>query len=381
MRISVVILLTILLTASCNHSKKNASQAGVLKEYPVLKLFSQLITIHHDFPATMQGQEVIEVRPMISGYIQEIYVNEGDHVKKGQLLFKIKNPVYEQEVLTAKASITRAASDVNTAEMEVEKIRPLVEKEIVSEYRLKAAELTLESRKAALAQAQAALSNALTNLGYTSIRSIHDGIIGTIPYKVGALVSSNNPQPLTTLSDIANVIAYFSWDEKRLLDFHSHSGERNIEEKINNLPPATLILSNSSEYPEKGRIELASGLISTETGSATLKAVFPNPEGLIRSGSSATVQIAEVIDSALLIPQSATYEIQNKYFVYVPGLDSIVHSAPFNPVPSDDGKYYIVLKELKPGDMIVIEGVNSLKDGTKIIPKETDPREFYKNIK
>lgn len=200
-------------------------------------------------------------------------------------------------------------------------------------------------------------------------------------YKVGALVSSNNPQPLTTLSDIANVIAYFSWDEKRLLDFHSHSGERNIEEKINNLPPATLILSNSSEYPEKGRIELASGLISTETGSATLKAVFPNPEGLIRSGSSATVQIAEVIDSALLIPQSATYEIQNKYFVYVPGLDSIVHSAPFNPVPSDDGKYYIVLKELKPGDMIVIEGVNSLKDGTKIIPKETDPREFYKNIK
>jgi membrane fusion protein (multidrug efflux system) len=381
MRITLfVILLTIIFFFSCSQ-RKQKNQTQPPREYSVLVLFPRIITVHHDFPATMQGQQVIEVRPMISGYIQEIYVNEGDHVKNGQLLFKIKNPVYEQEVVTARASIMRAESDVHTAEMDIEKIRPLVEKQIVSGYRLKAAELTLESRKAALAQAQAELVNAQTNLGYTNIRSPHDGIIGTIPFKVGALVGSNNPEPLTTLSDIDNVIAYFSWDEKRLLDFHSHSGGTTLEEKINDLPPATLILANASEYQEKGKIEMASGLISTQTGSATLKAIFPNPGGLIRSGASATIRIPETIDSALVFPQSATYELQNKYFVYDVGPDSTVSPVSFNPVPSDDGKFYIVLHGLNPGDRVVIEGVNSLRDGMKIIPREVDTTGFYKNIR
>jgi membrane fusion protein (multidrug efflux system) len=192
-----------------------------------------------------------------------------------------------------------------------------------------------------------------------------------IPYKTSALVNTNMQEPLTTLSDISNIFAYFSWNEKQLLDFLSHSPGVSLEEKIKNIPPATLILANSAQYPEKGRVEMASGLISTQTGAATFKAVFPNKQGLIRSGSSATVRIPEVKDSVYIIPQSATYELQDKKFVYTVGEDNKVKSKAFDAVPSDDGKKFLVTEGLSSGDRIVIEGINSLRDGTEIIPKDT----------
>ena len=357
---------------SCNNNNSNAPGPSVgVKEYPVMTLVPETVTIHQDFPAIMEGQHVIEIRPMISGYIQQIFVNEGDHVKKGQLLFRIRNPIYEQQVNTARAGISRAQAEVNSSKMEIEKVRPLVEKEIVSEYRLKSAELKLEASEAALEQSKAELVNARTNLAYTSIISPSNGIIGTIPFKTGALVSSNMQEALTTLSDISTVYAYFSWNEKQLLDFLSDSPGKKFDEKISNIPPATLILSNSMEYNEKGRVEMASGLISTETGSATFKAVFPNDEGLIRSGSSAIVRIPEIKDSVFIIPQRATYELQDKRFVYKVGSDNKLTAVAFNSVPSDDGKHYLVTQGLGAGDRIVTEGINSLRDGAEIIPIDT----------
>jgi membrane fusion protein (multidrug efflux system) len=366
------ILIISVLFFSCSREKKNSDRgAGMLKDYPVVTLTPETVTVHQEFPATIEGQQVIEIRPMISGYIQEIYVNEGDHIRKGQLLFRIRNPMYEQQVNTAKASISRAEADVNTASMEIDKVKPLVDKEIVSEYRLRTAQLELESRNAALEQARAELANAEANLAYTVIRSPENGIIGTIPFKTGALVSSNMTQPLTTLSDITNVFAYFSWNEKQLLDFLSHSPGESMEEKMKNIPPATLILANATEYPEKGKIEMASGLISTETGSATFKAIFPNKNGLIRSGSSATVRVPEILDSVLVIPQSATYELQDKRFIYKVGDGNKVNAVSIIATPSDDGRHFFVTDGLAAGDRVVIEGVNSLKEGTEIIPKDT----------
>jgi len=366
-----IILLIGIVISACSNDKTNSPAAENTKEYAVLTLAPETVIVHQDFPATIEGQQVIEIRPMIGGYIQEIYVNEGDRVKKGQLLFRIKNPIYEQQVITAKASINRAIAEVNSSKMEIEKVRPLVEKQIVSDYRLKASELELESSEAALAQAKAELANAETNLAYTVIRSPRDGIIGTIPFKTGALVSSNMSEALTTLSDISYVHAYFSWNEKQLLDFLSDSPGVTIEEKIKNMPPATLILANTSEYPEKGRIQMASGLISTETGSATFKAVFPNKNGLIRSGSSANVRVPESKDSALIVPQSATYELQDKRFIYTVGSENKVSAVSFNSIPSDDGQYFIVTEGLKPGDRVVVEGINSLRNGVEIAPRDT----------
>jgi membrane fusion protein (multidrug efflux system) len=372
MRISTsVILLTVFFIASCKNEKAGGPSAEKPREYAVTTVNPVTVTIHQEFPATIEGQQVIEIRPMISGYLQDIFVNEGDHVKNRQLLFKIKNPMYEQQVITARASINRAEADVNTADMEIEKIRPLVDKQIVSDYRLKSAELNLGSKKAVLEQAKAELANAEANLAYTSIRSPMNGIIGTFPYKQGALVSSNSQQALTTLSNIDTIVAYFSWNEKQLLDFLSGSPGESLDEKIKNIPQATLILANAIEYPEKGRITMASGMITTQTGSATFKAIFPNREGLIRSGSSATIRIPEVKHDVLVIPQSATYELQDKYFAYKVDSANKVAPVAFEPIPTDDGQSFLVTKGLKPGDRIVVEGINSLRNGAEIIPKRT----------
>ena len=368
--ILIVTYLTAFFIISCKHEKTNSPAAAALQEYPVTTVSPETVTIHQDFPATIEGQQVVEIRPMISGYLDAIFVNEGDHVKKGQLLFKIRNPMYEQQVRTAKASINRAEADVNTADMEIEKIRPLVDKQIVSDYRLKSAQLELGSTKAVLELSKAELANAESNLAYTSIRSPMNGIIGIFPFKQGALVNSNSQQALTTLSNIDTVFAYFSWNEKQLLDFLSGSPGESLDEKIKNIPQAKLILANSTEYPKTGRITLASGMISTQTGSATFKAIFSNTEGLIRSGSSATIRIPEVLHNVLVIPQSATYELQNKVFAYRVDSANKVTAVAFDPLPSDNGQSFFVSNGIKPGDKIVVAGINSLKNGATIIPKE-----------
>jgi membrane fusion protein, multidrug efflux system len=390
----IPVLFLVLIIASCGKEKSGQSGSGSagpgspaaagaanLREYPVLTVTPRSVTVHQDFPARIEGQRVIEIRPMINGYLQDIYVNEGDQVKKGQPLFRINNPIYEQQVITAKARINSAVADVNSAGIEVEKIRPLVEKEIVSSYRLKSAELILQSREAALEQAKADLANAQTNLGYTYIRSPQDGIIGTIPYKNGALVSSNSAEALTTLSDIKNVFAYFSWNEKQLLNMLFATTGRTIEEKIKSLPPASLILANAAVYSIPGKVELASGLISTTTGSATFKAIFPNPDGIIRSGSSAVVRLAEAVDSVYIVPQGATYELQNKRFVYTVREENKVFAVPVTAIPSDDGKFFFVSSGLKSGDRVVTTGTSSLRDGSQINPKEVNTVSYYEQVK
>jgi membrane fusion protein, multidrug efflux system len=350
------------------------------RQFSVISLTSRSVTVHNDFPATLQGQRVIEIRPMVSGYLKDMHVKEGQRVVKGQLLFTINNPQFEQDVITAKAKISSATADLNTARMEIEKVKPLVEKEIVSNYRLQSLELNLQAKEAELEQARAALKNAETNLGYTIIRSPESGIIGMIPYKSGALVGSSNAEPLTTLSDISEVFAYFSWNEKQVLDLLSDSQGETVEDKVDHFPPATLILSNSVEYPLKGRIEMASGLISTETGSATLKAIFKNPDGVVRSGSSALIRIPRKYDNVLLISQSATYELQDKRFIYKVKGGNKVTSVMVGCVPTDNGKYFIVTSGLQPGDTVVTEGVISLKEGDVIRAASCDTASYYKNI-
>jgi membrane fusion protein (multidrug efflux system) len=375
--ITCAMIFTAVIFVSCHQKqdapgRRSADNRNAVKEYAVLTLSPKTVTTHLDFPATIEGQQVIEIRPMISGYIHEIHVNEGDRVKKGQLLFNISNPQYEQDVITAKARIQSAAADVDTAKMELEKVRPLVEKEIVSKYGLQSAEYTLQAKEAALAQAQAALANAKTNLGYTIIHSPQDGLIGTIPYKIGALVNSNSKDALTTLSNIDYVFAYFSWNEKKLLDFLSETKGATLAEKLAHLPPAILILANGTEYPEKGKIEMASGLISTETGSAIFKAIFPNPTGIIRSGASATIRIPQVHENVLVIPQQITSEIQDKRFVYVVGKDNKVSGVSITATSTDDGQYFLVSKGLKAGDRVILEGIPTLREGMVITPKEAD---------
>jgi membrane fusion protein (multidrug efflux system) len=372
---SLVALLMTLLLYSCGENKK-PGKAGIPKDYAVLTLQPRPATTYNDFPATIQGEDIVEIRPMVDGYLESIYVDEGATVKKGQLLFKIKNPQYDQAVVTANAAIKIAIADVNAAKMDVEKVRPLVEKDIVSKYELESAQYTLQSKEAVLAQAYATLANAKTNVGYTILRSPQNGVISSIPYKIGALVSSTTSSPLTTVSNISNVYAYFSWNEKQLLSFSSNVAGNTMQDKLNHLPPVTLLLADGTEYAEKGKLETASGVITTETGTASIKAIFPNPLGIIHSGASATVRVPRTVDSALLVPQSASYELQDKHFVYTLTADDRVISTSIVSKPSNDGKFLIVLDGLKKGDRILVDGSN-LKDSTLVIPKPVNADSLY----
>jgi membrane fusion protein (multidrug efflux system) len=367
-----------LILFSCD-PKKQPVNNNAPKDYSVLSLQPRQATTYDDFPATIQGEEIIEIRPMVDGYLEAIYVPEGAMVKKDQLLFKIKNPQYEQAVITARAAIKIAESDVDVAKKSVEKVRPLVEKDIVSKYELEFAQYTLQSKEAVLAQANSTLANAKTNLDYTIIRSPQNGIIGAIPYKIGALVNSTTTSPLTTLSNIGNVYAYFSMNEKQLLTLSSTVDGNSMQEKLNHLPPASLLLADGTEYPDKGKLETASGLINTETGTASFKAIFPNPLGIIHSGASATVRLHTTVESAMLVPQSASYELQDKRFVYKLSADNRVKSTAVTYKPTSDGQFLIVLDGLKTGDRIVLNSYN-LKDSTLIIPKPVKVDSIYNPV-
>lgn len=366
----LVTILLIIVLASCGKKGDSASQTAAAKDYPVIEVTQQRSTLSTEYPATIEGQQNIEIRPKIDGYVEQIYVDEGASVKRGQKLFLISAPQYEQEVRTAEANIRIAEANVKTAEMELNKVKPLVEKNIISKYELESAEFNLQSKKAVLAQAKASLANARTNLGYTVITSPVDGVIGTLPHRIGSLVSSNTVQPLTTVSNIERIFVYFSINEKQALEASRSLKGSTTAERLASVPPVTLILSNGVEYPHKGKIDAASGLINTATGSLRLRATFPNPERMIRSGASGLIRIPTTIDSAILIPQKSTYEIQGKKFVYKVANDNTVTSAEIKTLENTGGQFFVVQDGLKPGDKIVLEGVAGLREGAPIVPKE-----------
>ncbi|MET3026990.1 efflux RND transporter periplasmic adaptor subunit [Flavobacterium sp. UW10123] len=376
------ILAASLIIASCGKNDKSAQAGGApqIKEYKTVTLQPKSAILNSDFPASIQGQQNIEIRPRVEGYIDKIFVDEGAVVKAGQPLFKISAPEYEQQVRTATASIKSAQAEVSSAKLAVNKVKPLVEKGIISKYDLESAQYTYESAMASLAQANAALVNAKVNLGYTTVTSPVNGVVGSIPFRLGSLVSSNTAEPLTTVSSIGNVYAYFAMNEKVLLNFTKDAGG-SLNQKIKSMPAVSLLLSDGSTYDQKGKIETVNGLINTETGTVNFRARFPNPKGIIRSGSSTTVQIPNEVKDAIIIPQSATFELQDKMFAVVLGKDKKTRNANITVLDNSAGNYYVVTSGLNPGDEIVLEGVASLKEGTEIKAQNQSPETVYADLK
>jgi len=374
-----------MLLASCGNSdeakKAAAAAAAGPQAYPVFTVSTQSTELNSDYPATVEGIQNVDIRPKVDGFIEKIFVDEGAMVKKGQLLFTINAPQYEQQVRTAKAAISSAEADVNAAQLQVNKTKPLVEKDIISKFDLQSAQLTLQSRRAALAQAKAELVNAQVNLGYTRITSPVDGVVGSIPFKAGSLVSSASTEPLTTVSNISKVYAYFSLNEKQLLDFSKTYKGKTLAEQMKNIPAVSLVLADGTPYAQNGKIESIIGQINTATGSVRLRATFPNPIALLKNGASASVRIPQAVDNGILIPQKSTMDLQGKKFVYVLGDSSKVVSTEVEIMDLSKDKFYVVTKGLKQGDKVVLEGFQSLKDGTKIKPEEQSADAVYADLK
>lgn len=358
--------IVLLIFASCGNSNTTGQSGGALK-YPVMVLNRQHANMQSVYPATIRGQEDIEIKPRVDGFIEAIYVDEGSVVKAGQLLFKINSPSSEQALTSAKASVNSAKAQVNTAEVNVNRYRPLAEKEIVSEVQLQTYENAYETALASLKQAKATLKNAQATISWITVTSPVDGVVGAIPYRKGSLVNSNNS--LTTIANTGNVYAYFSLNERKLMDFLEGVEGNTQSEKIKNIPPVTLILSDDSEYSEKGKIETITGTVDITTGTANFRAEFPNKSGKLRSGTSGKIVIPKTLNDIFLIPQKATFSQQDKVLVYKLENDSVKQQV-ISVQSTPDGQNYAVTNGLSDGDTIVYDGIATLRNGMKILIKE-----------
>ena len=342
-------------------------------EFTVVAVQSTASRQSTSYPATIKGVQDIEVRPQVSGFIVRLCVDEGATVKKGQALFQIDPTQYAAAERQAKAAVEMAKSNVNTLTLNEQQKKNLYDKKIISDFEYQSAVDQLLSAKAGLAQAEAQLTSARQNLGFCTVTSPSNGVVGTFPYRIGSLVSPSVAQPLTTVSEIGEMYVYFSMTEKQLLGLTRAGGT--LKEQLEKMPAVKLELADGTLYAEEGKIDAVSGVIDQSTGSVSMRAVFPNGQFVLRSGGMANVIFPYTMEDIILIPQSATQEIQDKKFVYVLLSDNTLKHTEIKVSNLNDGKNYIVTGGLKPGDKIVVEGVQTLKDGQTITPITPEQKE------
>jgi membrane fusion protein (multidrug efflux system) len=335
---------------------------------PVIQLDATSTTTYEEYSASLEGKTNVEIRPQVSGYLDKIYVEEGAFVTAGQPLFKINDRPYDEQVNNAQANVLAAKANLEKADIEVKRLQPLVENKVVSDVQLKAAQAEYEAAKASVKQAEAAGNNAGINLGWTVVKAPVSGYIGRIPFKTGALVGKGETQALTVVSDVKEVYAYFSMSEKDFLEFTAEAAGKTIAEKIKGMPPVELQLADKSIYGAKGKVELMEGQFDKNMGTIQFRAVFPNGEGLLRTGSTGKIRIPQASGNTLAVPQQSTYDVQDKIFVYILGDSNKVMSQPIN-ISGQTTSYYLVSKGLQPGQKIVFAGMDRLRDGAVIQPQ------------
>ena len=343
-------------------------------EYPVQEVTTSAAAMQTTYPAVINGIQDVEIRPKVTGFLTQINVTEGQTVQAGQVLFVIDNETYQAAVRQAQASVNTAQSQVSTAKLTYENSQQLFDSRVIGEYELQTAGNALQSAQAQLAQAQAMLASARENLSFCYVKSPARGVVGTLPLKKGALVSASNV--LTHVSDISQMDVYFSVTEKDMLALSKAEG--GLKGAAEQFPSLKLQLADGSIYGYDGHVASISGVIDKATGSVQLKARFPNPDGLLKSGGAGTIIVPREAEGAIVVPQSVVSEVQNKKFVYLlNGSNKVVYTE--NTVdPQDDGKNYVVTSGLKPGDKYVTNGITKLQDQMEIVP--ITPQRYQEKI-
>lgn len=363
---TLLILSLVLVVFSCGNSEQNKPlNEAPPAPFPVSQLKTKTVTGYVDYPATIEGRVNSDVRAKTSGYIEKVYVDEGQKVKKGEVLFKLETQSLSQDASAAKAQ-------VNVAQVEVDKLIPLVEKNIISAVQL-------ETAKANLEQAKANYSSISANIGYATIKSPIDGYVGAINFREGALISPSDVTPLTTVSEIDQVYAFFSFNEAQYIDHLQRSEGQNKAERIKNSPDLSLILANGKEYSEKGRIQTSTGQINQSTGTIQIRAAFDNPKEILTNGNSGKIRFPIEYKDAIVVPQSATFEQQGNIMIFKLGEDNKVVTSIIK-VKGTVDNLYVVESGLEANDKIVISGVGKLNNGMAISPQETSFEEAIKPI-
>jgi len=358
---------TLIYISSCTSVQGNQAPLPP-QALPVLAITPTSATTFSEFSASIEGKTNVEIRPQVSGYLEKIYIEEGAFVSQGQPLFKINDRPYDEQANNAQANILAAKANLEKAAIEVNRLQPLVDNKVISDVQLKAAQAAYDAAKAEVSQAQAAGNNAGINLGYTLLKAPVSGYIGRIPYKTGALVGKGEAQPLTVVSDVKEIYAYFGMSENDFLKFTAQVPGKSITEKIKGLPAVELQLSDKSIYPSKGRVELMEGQFDKNIGAITFRASFPNAEGLLRSGITGKILIPQGSTGTLSVPQTSTYEIQDKIFVFAVGDSNKVAGKQIH-IVGKTTNYYLVDKGVQAGDKIVFAGMDRLQDGAVITPQ------------
>ncbi len=348
-----------LLLTSCGQSQQGHNEAA----YASISIDTSDVNISETYPASIEGRQDIAIFPQVAGTISKVCVSEGQRVRKGQSLFIIDQVPFKAALQMAQANVEAANAGVATAQLVYDSRVKLYEEKVISEFDLLTSKNQLLTAKAGLAQAQAQLVTAENNMTYTQVLSPVDGVVGTIPFRAGALVSPGLPQPLTTVSDNSQMYVYYSISEVQLLGLTSQHGS--MDEVLKSLPKVKLELADGSIYGEEGTIETISGVINPSTGSVSVRAVFPNKGGILHSGASGRIILNHTLGNVIVIPCSATFELQDLIFAYKYE-DGKTKAVRLSVKLTDDGRNYIVNDGLKTGDIIITEGVGLLRDGQEI---------------
>nr|WP_294795809.1 efflux RND transporter periplasmic adaptor subunit [uncultured Mucilaginibacter sp.] len=363
----VLLAIVAIVLASCSSQPQTA--AAPPQSLPVATINTTTDTTYQEYPAAIEGVVNVEVRPQVSGSLDKVFVDEGAYVTTGQPLFKINDQPFRATLNNALASQHAAEGALANARLEIEKYTPLVQNKVIADYQLNAAKAAYDIAKANIEQAKANVATARINLGYTLIKAPVNGYIGRLLKKQGSLVSPTDVQELTQLSDVHDVHVYFSLSEKDFVAFKEQYPGTTLKDKIKHLPLVTLLLSDNSAYAKQGKIDMIDGQFDKTTAAITIRASFANPDGLLRAGNTGKVRLGLQHKDALVIPESATIEMQDKVFVFAVADSNKVEKRPIS-IIGKSGDNYLVREGVKPGDRIVLSGVDHLQEGAVINPQQ-----------
>ncbi len=364
----ICLALTVLTLYSCSPAQQ-APVAPPPPSLPVAAIVTGTDTTYQEYPASIEGAVNVEIRPQVSGALERVFVDEGALVNAGQPLFKINDQPYRAALNNADASLHAAQASMLNTQIEIDKLTPLVQNKVVSDYQLKTAKAAYQVAKSNMEQAKANVATARINLGYTTIKAPVRGYIGRLIKKQGSLVAPADAEALTLLSDVHNVHVYFSLSEKDFVGFKQQYAGETLNDKLKRLPPVNLLLADNSQYSSSGKIDMIDGQFDKTTGAITVRASFPNTQGLLRSGNTGKIRLSLQHRDALIVPQSATLELQDKVFVFALADSNKVKKQPIT-IIGKSGTNYLVKDGIKAGDQIVLSGFDHLQDGQVIHPEK-----------